>query len=250
MHRLLVLFLLVTTSFPARSQQTESVSINKKTVESLNAQSQNAPWYLGAGGGVSFGRSTFVSFAMDKTHPASNFGVLGGYTINNMFSAEATIDWTRITLGTYDCCRNLWLGADGNRYFAPLSGAVSYKYSDLISTSNLLKVGARFNIDLLGVKNTVSKWSALVSPVIFGVQSNAEVNTAGTEVRTATAFHLGTGLNLGVGYDLTPEATLRLTTGIDYLTGAIDGLPREEHKTSYVWNNALQLIVKLQRNEK
>jgi hypothetical protein len=230
---LLVVLLLVVATIPSRSQQI-----------------QKTPWYVGASGGMSFGRSTFVSFAMDNTHPASNVGMFGGYTLNKVFSAEASVDWTWLTLETYDCCRNLWLGADGNRYFAPLSGVASYKYSDLISTSNLLKVGARFNIDLIGLKNTDSKWSALVAPGLYGVHSHADVDASGTEVSSVSGFHFGAGINVGVGYSLTSETTVRLTTGIDYLTGAIDGLPREEHKTSYVWNNALQLIVNLQSHEK
>jgi len=229
----LVIMVLVTVINPIHSQQ-----------------KQTSPLYLGISGGGAFGRSTFVSFAMDKTHPATSFGLLGGYIINKVFSAEASIDRTHMTLGTYDCCRNLWLGADGNRYFAPLSGALSYKYSDLTATSNLLKVGARFTIDLIGLKNADSKWSALVSPGIYGIHSHADVNASGTEVRTASTLHFGTGLNLGVGYCLSQEVTLRLSTGIDYLTGAIDALPREEHKTSYILNNALQLIVHLQRHEK
>lgn len=225
--------LLLTVVCPIRSQQQEPTT-----------------WYLGAGSGVSFGRSTFVSFSMDKTHPAFSFGVLGGYTINKVFSAEVSIDRTHMTLRTYDCCQNLWLGADGHRYFAPLSGAESYKYSELTSTTNLLKVGAHFNIDLMGLRNTDTKWLALFSPVIYGVHSRADVEASGAEVRTVSAFHFGTGLNLGVGYRLTPTTTLRLTSGLDFLTGAFDGLPREEHRTSYVWNNALQLTINLPSHEK
>lgn len=239
-----MVFLLVAVSFTAKSQQ-EALS-----VEPLKVQKQPDPWYMGVGGGVSFGRSTLVSFSMDETYPGSSFGLLGGYTVNNVFSVEATIDWTRMKLGSYDCCRNLWLGADGNRYYAPLSGAVSYQYSDLMATSDLFIVGARFNVDLLGLKNTATKWSAILSPGIIGVQSHAVVKSAGAEVRRVRAFHVGTGLKLGVGYSLTQQATLRWTTGIDYLTGTFDGLPREDHKTSYVWNNAMQLIVNLQRHEK
>ena len=232
-NRLLVFVFLVAVINPIRSQQ-----------------KQTSSWYLGASSGISFGRTTFVSFAMDMTHPAFSFGVLGGYTINKVFSAEVSINRTHMTLESFDCCQNLWLGADGNRYFAPLSGALSYKYSDLISTSNLLNVGTRFNINLLGLKNTDSKWLALVSPGIYGIRSHAHVDASGIEVRSASTFHFGTGLNMGVGYRFTQEATLRLSMGIDYLTGAIDALPREEHKTSYVWNNALQLIVHLHSHEK
>ena len=201
--------------------------------------------YIGFGSGLSFGRSTFASFSMDKTHPGFNVNVLGGYKINKLLSAELSLDYTRMTLGTYDCCQNLWLGEDGNRYFAPLSGMKSFKYSNLTSIANLLGLGAHLNIDLLSLWNKDSKWSAFVSPAIYGVYSNADVKQSGVEVRTASNLHFGTGIDLGVGYMINPKVSLRLTTGINYLTGAIDALPREEHKTTYMWNSGLKLIYKL-----
>ncbi len=209
------------------------------------SQKQSSSWYIGFGGGLSFGRTTFASFAMNDTHPGFNLGVLGGYKITKQLSAEVSLDYTRMKLGTYDCCQNLWLGKDGNRYFAPLTGVMSYKYSDLISTTNLVGLGTHLNIDLLSIWNKDSKWSTFVSPAIYGVYSNASVKQSGIKVHTASTFHFGAGLDLGVGYTITPKISLRLTTGINYLTGAIDALPREEHKTSYVWNSGLKLIYKL-----
>lgn len=235
---------------PEQETPAASMTITGHPVDTSIVQKQASPWYLGASGGVSFGRSTFVSFALEKTYPAFSVGVLGGYNFTNVYSAEVSIDRTRMTLGTYDCCQNLWLGADGNRYFAPLSGVKSYKYSDLTSTSNQTRLGAHFIIDPMGFRNTDSKWSALIAPGIYGVYNHADVKASGTFVRSASTFHFETGLNLGVGYRVTPEASVRLTTGLDYLTGAIDALPREEHKISYVWNNALQLIVKPRSHEK
>jgi hypothetical protein len=201
--------------------------------------------YIGFGSGVSFGRSTFASFSMDKIHPGFNVNVLGGYKINKLLSAEVSLDYTRMTLGTYDCCQNLWLGEDGNRYFAPLSGMKSYKYSNLTSIVNLLGLGTHLNIDLLSLWNQDSKWSAFVSPAIYGVYSDADVKQSGAEVRTASKLHFGTGIDLGVGYMINSKVSLRFTTGINYLTGAIDALPREEHKTTYMWNSGLKLIYKL-----
>lgn len=230
---------------PEQELQPPREGFAEKTAVVVTLQEQPSPWYVGFGGGLSFGRTTFASFAMDNTHPGFNLGVLGGYKINKLLSAEVSLDYTCMKLGTYDCCQNLWLGKDGNRYFAPLTGVMSYKYSDLTSTTNLMGLGVHLNLDLLSIWNEDSKWSALVSPAICGVYSNAVVKQLDIKVRAASTIHFGGGLDLGLGYTITPKIGLRLTTGINYLTGAIDALPREEHKTSYVWNSSLKLIYKL-----
>lgn len=232
------------TELPKRKLQPPRTTIAETPVVATQ-QKQLLRWYIGFGGGMSFGRSTFASLAMDKTRPGFNAGVLGGYKINKQLSAELSLDYTSMRLGSYDCCQNLWLGEDGNRYFAPLSGVKSYKYSDLISTTNLVGLGAHFNVDLLSIWNQNSKWLALVSPVISGVYSNAGVKQLDSKVNTSSTLHFGLGIDLSVGYMITSKLDLRLSTGINYLTGAIDALPREEHKTSYAWNSGLKLIYKL-----
>lgn len=205
-------------------------------------------WYIGIGGGVSFGRSTFCSFAMDGTRPGINVGVLGGYKINKLLSAELSFDYTRMDLRTYDCCQLLWLAADGNRYAAPVAGIKNYAYNDLRSVTNLFGLGAHLNIDLVSLWNENSRWSALVSPAIYGIYSSADLKqlSTGANATDATSYHFGLGADLGVGYQFTDCFGLRLTTGINYLTGkGIGGLPQEEHKANYVWNASLKLIFKL-----
>lgn len=227
---------------PTSPVQPETMSDNS------NPSSVPSRWYIGAGGGTSFGRSTFCSFAMDGTRPGFNVGVLGGYQINKLLSAELSLDYTRMDLRTYDCCQLLWLAADGNRYAAPVAGMKNYPYNDLRAITNLLALGAHLNIDLVNLWNEDSRWSALVSPAIYGVYSSADVKqlSTGAKATDATAFHFGAGLDLGAGYQFTHCFGLRLSTGINYLTGkGIDGLPQEEHKANYVWNTSLKLIFKL-----
>jgi len=233
------------TEQPKQELQLVWATVAEKSAFVATPRKKNSRWYMGFGGGLSFGRSTFTSFAMDKTRPGFNIGALGGYRINKLLSAEVSIDYASMKLGTYDCCQNLWLGADGNRYFAPLSGAKSYKYSDVTSTTELVGVSTHLNIDLLSLRNEDSKWSVLVSPAISGVYGNAGVMQSNTKIRTTSTLHFGAGLDIGAGYMITPKIGLRLTTGINYLTGAIDALSREEHKTSYVWNSGLKIIYKL-----
>ena len=205
-------------------------------------------WYIGIGGGTSFGRSTFCSFAMDGTRPGFNVGVLGGYKINKLLSTELSLDYTRMDLRTYDCCQLLWLAADGNRYAAPVAGMKNYPYNSLRAITNLFGLGAHLNIDLVSLWNEDSRWSALVSPAIYGVYSFADLKQlfTGAKATDATAFHFGAGVDVGAAYQFTDCFGLRLTTGINYLTGkGIDGLPQEEHKANYVWNTSLKLIFKL-----
>ncbi|MEG0900158.1 MAG: hypothetical protein RSF40_10680 [Oscillospiraceae bacterium] len=185
---------------------------------------------------------------MDGTRPGLNVGVLGGYKINKLLSAELSLEYTRITLGAYDCCQLLWLSSDGNRYAAPVAGMSNYQYNDLHSTTNLFGLGVRLNIDLVSIWNDNCRWSALVSPAIYGVYSSANIKqlSTGKSATDAHSFHFGVGADLGVGYQIIPCMGIRLTTGGNYLPGkGIDGLPKEEHKANYVWNTSLKLIFKL-----
>lgn len=240
-------------------EKEEAVVTAEPVVSNNPMQSENIPennkqsfvssrWYIGIGGGVSFGRSTFCSFAMDGTRPGFNVGALGGYKINKLLSAELSLDYTRMDLRTYDCCQLLWLAADGNRYAAPVAGIKNYAYNDLCSVSNLFGLGTHLNINLVSLWNEHYRWSALVSPAIYGVYSSAKLKqlSTGANVVDATSFHFGVGADLGVGYQFTDCFGLRLTTGFNYLTGkGIDGLLQEEHKANYVWNTSLKLIFKL-----
>lgn len=228
--------------------QPEKVPGNTSAPETDKRQYSPSHWYIGVGGGVSFGRATFCSMAMDKTRPGYNIGVLGGYRINKVFSAELSLDYTRMMLRTYDCCRNLWLASDGNRYFASLAGADNVQYKDLSTTTGLFAFGAHFNINLVSFWKKDSRWEALVSPAIYGVYSSAGVEqlSTGKDISDSHSFHFGMGADFSAGYRITRRFGLRLTTGIDYLTGkGMDGLPREEHRTNYVWNTSLKLIFKL-----
>ena len=223
-----------------------SVSVPSTTKAPMQSSSVLSPWYTVTGMGVSFGRSTFCSFAADGTHPGWNINIAAGRRINRLLSAEVSFDYTRLSLGAYDCCMNLWLGTDGNRYFAPVTGMDSYSYSGLRSISNLVSLGAHLNMDLIAIRQTDSHWSAFVSPAIYAVYSDAKVKQDGNKVGSTSGLHFGLGADLGVQYMFTPQWGLRLTSGINYITGKpIDALPREEHKTNYVWNTALKVIFKL-----
>lgn len=238
----LVLFSVAQTTLAQQPSQPVKVSCGEVGEKGVS------PWYVGVGGGLSFGRGTFCSFGSDETRPGFQVGVLGGYELNRYLSAELSLDYTRMKLGAYDCCQNLWLASDGNRYFAPLAGAKNYEYNDLLSTAHLVGLGAHLNVDLVGIWRADSRWSAFVSPALYGVVSAADVKqvSENENVKSESVFHFGVGTDLGVGYRITPCLGLRLQTGITLLTGKpMDGMPKAEHKSNYVWNTALQVIIKL-----
>lgn len=208
-------------------------------------------WYIGADAGISFGRGTFCSFGIDKIRVGYGFGLLSGYRINSFLSTEADLHYSHLGLGAYDCCKDLYF-ADGNRYYAPLTGAKSYRYGDLFSSVNLYELGLHLNIDFVKMFCPESRWSFLVSPVVYGVVSKAAVKTIKGEnevLKGDGQMHFGVGSDLGVGYQISSQVNLRLYTGMIYLTGkSIDAMPQMEHNTNYTWNTGVKVAVALGRS--
>lgn len=211
-------------------------------------------WYIGADAGVSFGRGTFCSFGADKTRVGYGFGLLGGYHINSFLSTEAELRYGRLGLGAYDCCKDLYLASDGNRYYAPLAGAKNYRYGDLFSSVNLYELGLHLNIDFVKMFRPESRWSFLLSPAVYGVASKATVKTTEGEnevLKGDGQMHFGVGGDLGVGYQVSPRVNLRLYTGMTYLTGkGIDAMPQTEHKSNYTWDTGVKVTFALGKSGK
>lgn len=222
----------------------------------LNAQTQTqpspkeganlSPWYVGITGGMPFGMSTFSSFGADKTRIGYNFGVSAGYQISPIFSTEISVATGRVNLGARDCCvTNYWLGADGLRYFAPLTEQPSYSYRDIYSSVALQQVGLHLNINLIPLINrsTNSRWSVLVSPAIYGVGSKATIKTSsGNETVLARDYRIGfgAGADVALGYAITESLGVRLGTGVNVLTGKnMDGMPKGVHSGNFLWNSNL-----------
>lgn len=211
-------------------------------------------WYIGADAGISFGRGTLCSFGADKTRVGYGFGLLGGYHINRFLSTEASLRYSHLGLGAYDCCKDLYLASDGNRYYAPLAGAKNYRYGDLFSSVNLYELGLHLNIDFVRMFRPESRWSFLVSPAVYGVASKADVKTiegANSVLRGDGQMHFGVGGDLGVGYQVCPRVNLRLYTGMTYLTGkGIDAMPQTEHNTNYTWDTGVKVTFSLGKSGK
>lgn len=206
-------------------------------------------WYMGVQGGVPFGISTFSSFGADQTRAGVNAGLYGGYRFNPVLSLELSMKGGKTALSAQDCCigKGYWLGADANRYNAPVAGLDGWSYSDLKSSVSLQQYGLQLNMNVLGFfeRTKRSRWTVEVSPLLTAVGTKATLKTisGNAEVKQdGTRWHLGMGGNLQAGYRLTKNLSIGIYSGITYLTGSrMDGAPEYRHKNNYLWESGVRL---------
>lgn len=206
-------------------------------------------WYAGVQGGVPFGVSTFSSFGADKTRAGFAGGVYGGYRFNPVLSAEVSMKWGKTALSAQDCCieKGYWLGADGNRYNAPVAEMNGWGYEDLKSSVSLQQYGVQLNVNLLGLFNSTkqSRWTVEVSPLLAAVGTRATIKTISENadvLKGSTDWHLGAGGNLQAGYRITKNLGVGIYSGITYLTGKrMDGVPEYRHKNNYIWESGVRI---------
>ena len=214
-------------------------------------------WYVGIEGGMPFGFSTFSSFGHDKTHLGWAAGLYGGYRFNSIFSAELSAKYGEMNLSAQDCCveRNYWLGNDGMLYKAGVLGMDSWEYADLKSHIRMGLYGARVNINLFGLfhQTADSRWDLAVSPYIYAVTTKADIQTIAEDAKVmkgSTNWHLGYGVDLQVGYQLTSCLKLGIYSGLTRLTGErMDGMPEHLHKNNFVWESGVRLGINLSKKK-
>ncbi|MFI3164622.1 MAG: OmpA family protein [Bacillota bacterium] len=225
--------------------QTESTPTKElPATPTPTAKTPSITYYAGVGLGTSFGRSTFASFAADGTKVGVNTNIFAGAEFSKLLSAELSIGYTAMSLGMYDCCEGLYY-VDGERYFAPVAGATSYAYHDLTAKTNLWTISAKANFNIIALINENSKWQALVSPNIGIGFSSAKLKYDSSTLSKESNTHLIVGGALGVGYSINERWGVRLTSGVDYLTGgAFDAMPQCEHTNGYIWNTTASVIYK------
>lgn len=225
-----------------------SISLAGWAQSALKNGASPSRWYGGAQGGISFGGSTFQSSGSDKNRVGFGFGLFGGYHLNPYLSAEGELRYSHLGLGMRRCEQHLWLGSDGLSYYAPVAGLNSWQYKELYSSTNMLGLAARLNVNVLYFWLPESRWSVLVSPELSALGSWANVNTISdqTTVHTSGGFHFGLGGQLGVGYELFEGMNLRVYSGLSYLTGkGMDGLPQTNHKHNYTWDSGIKVTYSL-----
>ena len=215
-------------------------------------------WYVGVEGGMPFGFSTFSSFGHDKTHLGWAAGLYGGYRFNSIFSAELSAKYGEVNMSAQDCCieRNYWLGSDGVRYKAGVLGMDSWEYANLKSHVRMGRYGARVNVNLLGLfhKTANSRWNLAVSPHIYAVTTKADIRTIADDAKVmkgSANWHLGYGVDLQVGYQLTSCLKLGIYSGLTRLTGErMDGMPEHLHKNNFVWESGIRLGISFAKAKK
>ena len=215
-------------------------------------------WYVGIGGGMPFGLSTFSSFGYDKTRLGWTAGIYGGYRFSPVLSAELSAGYGEMRLAAQDCCvdRQYWLGGDGVRYNASVLGMDSWSYADLTSCVTMGQYGARVNVNVLGLfhKTAQSRWQIALSPHLYAVSTKADVQTIADDadvMKGSTCWHLGYGADLQISYQLTSCLNIGVYSGLTRLTGGrMDGMPEYLHKNNYVWESGIRLGFNLSKKHK
>ena len=228
-----------------------------KAEEGKDVLAPSQGWYVGIEGGMPFGFSTFSSFGHDKTHLGWAAGLYGGYRFNSIFSAELSAKYGEMNLSAQDCCveRNYWLGSDGMLYNAGVLGMDSWEYANLKSHVRMGRYGARVNVHLLGLfhQTADSRWDLAVSPHIYAVTTKADIQTIADDAKVmkgSTNWHLGYGVDLQVGYQLTSCLKLGIYSGLTRLTGErMDGMPEHLHKNNFVWESGVRLGINLSKKK-
>lgn len=206
-------------------------------------------WYAGAEGGVPFAVSTFSSFADGRTYAGWLAGVFAGYAFSPVVSLEAQAGWSRPALGARECCTEsgYWLGSDGRRYHAPVSGLPGWDYSSLKSRVTVQSYGLQLNLNVLPWLGAPpqNRWGLEVSPRLAAVGTKARLydTSTGRQVKgLPTRWHLGAGFRLQGSYAVADRLRIGLYTGMTFLTGkGMDGIPRHAHSSNYLWESGLRL---------
>lgn len=204
----------------------------------------NLRWYAGVEGGVLLGVSTLSSFS-PKGGAGWNVGVLGGYRISPLLSAEVGISFGGVKLGANKCCADYFLGADGERYLGHVAGMDSYSYRDIYSSVSMQQYALRLNIDMLQTvrPDWNKRWSLNVSPAIYGINSTATLKASkATIIKRDSQFQFGAGIGIGCGYQITKNLGIGIRSGAVWVFGRrYDGLLATDHSNNMIWNNTLTL---------
>lgn len=231
------LLLLFFNSIPLKAQTQSSAEPKEAT--------KLTPWYIGVKGGVPFGVGTFSSFGADKTRAGFSGGVFAGYRVNRIFSTELSLGYSSLRMESGRCCENMWLGADGLRYWAAVAGESSWRYGDIYSSASLFNAGLHLNISLLPVFGVESRFRVDVSPAVYYVNSTAKIKDKADEqtlLKGCSTSHFGAGADLTLGYRMSERIALGIYGGgIWYSGSSLDAMPRMEHPSNYTLHAGIKL---------
>ena len=221
------------------------------------AHAQENPWYVGLGGGTSFGQATFSSITEEGIRNwGIQGGVFGGYKLSRLISVEAGFQYGRQSQFALDCCP-YWLGTDGTWKATQVLDRDGWYFEDLTVPTRWFKLAAQANFNLLSFIKGNNRWFLDLSPQI------AVLNTKSTwkgelskgqgyhEEAQASNWHLGLGGQLGASYAFNDNWKLGLYGGVTALTGKrFDMIPNKAHKTNLIWDAGLKLTYSFGKDRK
>lgn len=216
---------------------------------SIPAEIQNTGWYAGIDAGAAFGFGSFSSFGHDKTRTGGIAGIYAGYRFSPVLSAEIAAKSGQTTLSAHGCCvdAGYWLGSDGHRYFASVTGMDGWDYADLKSRVNLQQYGARLNINLLGFFNGTrsGRWTLNVSPAAYAVETKATIKTIADSKKVmgnGNGWHFGYGGRLQAGYMATRNLHIGVYSEFTALGGkSIDGITEIRHDDNFICESGIRI---------
>ncbi len=194
-------------------------------------------FYIGGGLGAVAAWTTFEGIGIQST-------VFAGTKVSHIISTELALSYSNLAMKSSKGSENFYL-ANGKRFFAPVAGLTNYRYGDLESNVDLLKLEAIINFDITAICKTNSRWKAYASPAIGYAWSRANINTSNKHINEYDSFHLSMGAALSGVYTLNDMWKLGISSGVHYLTGnGIDGMPEMEYKYNIMWSTRINIIYK------
>ena len=221
------------------------------------ARGQENPWYVGLGGGTSFGQATFSSITESGVRSwGLQGGLFGGYKFSRLISLEAGFQYGQQKQYNLTCCP-YWLATDGQWKATQVLDKDGWYFEDLTVPTRWFKIALQANFNLLSFIKSNNHWFLDLSPQISAVntkstwQGNLSHGQGYHEEVQAANWHLGLGGQLGFAYAFNDLVKLGLYGGVTALTGKrFDMIPNKAHKTNLIWDAGLKLTFSFGKNKK
>lgn len=213
------------------------------------------PWYVGLGGGTSFGQCTFYSITENGVRSwGLQGGLFGGYKFNRLISLEAGFQMGGQSQFNLDCCP-YWLSTAGEWKATQVLDMDGWYFDDMQVATRWAKFGLQGNFNMLSFIRNNKHWSLDLSPQISVVNTkskwmgNLSHGQGYHEEMQPGQWHLGLGGQVSAGYAITPKWKVGIYGGITALTGLrFDGIPTNVHKTNLIWDAGLKLSLSFGRS--
>lgn len=210
------------------------------------------PWYVGIGGGTSFGQCTFSSITEAGVRNwGIQGGLFGGYNFNRLISLELGFQYGRQSQFNLECCP-YWLSTDGVWKATQVIDMDGWYYDDLHTATQWFKLAIQANFNMLSFIRSNRNWSLDLSPQIALVNTqttwkgNLSKGQGYLEKAQPSNFHFGVGGQVSVGYNIAQRCTISLYGGVSALTGKrFDMVPNKAHNTNMIWDAGLKVAINI-----